>query len=231
MDSAAIGETLNVVVQITAKYLRPGEEFSFKLKEIPGGNLHVVSGELSTDAVSLDEGETFTLQYAVRVPVNHDDFWGPPGFQIVGQLWGSTSSCEERNNELICWSGLFGPIELYSIIGQRGSSSQSAAKNCSLCSDDGLLTIKDLDVSVFGDKATFRVDGSAIESYQVSVFSLSGLMVYESDFQVVRPALSWNLLTLSGQRVPNGTYLYVITIKGANGEIQRSEVKKLAVVR
>ena len=76
----------------------------------------------------------------------------------------------------------------------------------------------------------FAVQGQGIESVQAQVFALSGKLVYDSGF-VEGNALSWNLLSDRGKRVANGVYLYVVMVRGFSGEVIRSEVKKLVVLR
>lgn len=76
----------------------------------------------------------------------------------------------------------------------------------------------------------FRVEGQGIGSIQVEVFNLAGKRVFHSGF-VSGDVLAWNLLSNQGKRVANGVYLYVVTIRGFNGEVVRSQVKKLVVLR
>jgi len=76
--------------------------------------------------------------------------------------------------------------------------------------------------------ATFTVQGATLA--QVQVFSLSGKKVYDSGM-VASNALAWNLLNEAGQPVPNGVYLYVVTMQTPDGRIVKSELKKLVVAR
>jgi len=83
---------------------------------------------------------------------------------------------------------------------------------------------------VSGQSVRFFAQGSGIQSIQVQVLDLSGRGVFSSDFTAGN-TLSWNLVTDQGERLANGVYLYLVTIRGADGRIQRSEVKKLVVMR
>lgn len=76
----------------------------------------------------------------------------------------------------------------------------------------------------------FLVQGAGIQAMKVEVFGLSGERVFDSDF-VSAHALNWNGLSREGTRVANGVYLYVVTVKGADGSVLRGEVKKLVVLR
>jgi len=77
--------------------------------------------------------------------------------------------------------------------------------------------------------ARFSAQGQGIESLKVDVFDLAGRKVYDSGF-VAGNALSWNLESM-GRRVANGVYFYIVTVRGTNGEIIQSEVRKLVVLR
>ncbi len=77
-------------------------------------------------------------------------------------------------------------------------------------------------------RAIFDVQGAPLA--QVQVFSLSGKMVYDSGM-VASSSLSWNLLNESGQRVPNGVYLYVVTMQAPDGRLVKSKIQKLVVLR
>jgi len=76
----------------------------------------------------------------------------------------------------------------------------------------------------------FMAQGTEIEAINVEVFNLAGERIFDSGFTTGN-TLRWNLLTSEGQAVANGVYLYVVTIHGTNGEVVRSEVKKLMVLR
>ncbi len=55
-------------------------------------------------------------------------------------------------------------------------------------------------------------------------------MVYDSGM-VASSSLAWNLLNRAGQPVPNGVYLYVVTVQGADGQTVTSKIEKLVVLR
>lgn len=76
----------------------------------------------------------------------------------------------------------------------------------------------------------FLVQGAGIQAMKVEVFGLSGERVFDSDFVSAR-ALNWNGLSSDGVRVANGVYLYLVTVRGADGSVLRGEVKKLVVLR
>lgn len=76
----------------------------------------------------------------------------------------------------------------------------------------------------------FAVQGANIATLKVEVFQLTGQLVYESGFNEGQ-ALNWNLLGRNGQPLANGVYLYVLTVKDAQGSIVKTKLQKLVVLR
>lgn len=77
---------------------------------------------------------------------------------------------------------------------------------------------------------SWTAEGAGITAMQLQVFNLQGQMIYDS-LKTPGQMLHWQGLDSSGQRLANGTYLYVTTTYGVNDEAQRSAVKKLAILR
>jgi hypothetical protein len=75
----------------------------------------------------------------------------------------------------------------------------------------------------------FRVEGWDIGWMRVSVFDLSGKLVFRSDW--VQNGFTWNLLDSRGQPLANGVYLYVVRVRGFDGQEYVSEVRKLVILR
>ncbi len=92
----------------------------------------------------------------------------------------------------------------------------------------GSITALSAEARLSRSGATFDVQGAPLA--QVQVFSLSGTMVYDSGM-VASSSLAWNLLNQAGQPVPNGVYLYVVTVQGADGQTVTSKIEKLVVLR
>jgi len=76
----------------------------------------------------------------------------------------------------------------------------------------------------------FTAEGQGIAGIKVEVFDLSGKQVFASDF-IPGNALEWHLETELGQPVANGVYLYIVTVRGYSGDVVRSKVRKLVVLR
>ncbi len=75
----------------------------------------------------------------------------------------------------------------------------------------------------------FSVDHEDIEAFQVSVFNLSGVPVFQSE-STTKPSLRWNMLGPDDQRVPNGIYLYAVEAQLNNGQQVHNPIKKIAVL-
>jgi len=72
------------------------------------------------------------------------------------------------------------------------------------------------------------VQGQGVASVQLQVFNLSGDVVF--DDTTSGNALRWQGLDVGGNTLSNGVYLYVVTVKGYDGKVVRSQVKKLMIL-
>jgi hypothetical protein len=75
-----------------------------------------------------------------------------------------------------------------------------------------------------------QVRGQAIASTRLQVFDSQGRLVYDSDF-VPGSNIYWEAQGARGRPLANGIYLYVVTVRGFDGRIIQSEVKKFVVLR
>jgi hypothetical protein len=76
----------------------------------------------------------------------------------------------------------------------------------------------------------FAAQGADVAAVKVEVFNLTGRLVYASDFTDGN-VLHWNGLSNAGQPLANGVYLYVLTAKARNGDVVRTKVQKLVILR
>lgn len=97
-------------------------------------------------------------------------------------------------------------------------------------SGQGLSTLTFRPIGAHATRFTLAVTGQAIASTQLQVFNLQGQPVYDSGLQR-GTHLSWNALDTSGHPLANGVYFYVVTVRGYDGKVIRSEVRKVGVMR
>jgi len=76
----------------------------------------------------------------------------------------------------------------------------------------------------------FAAQGADVAAVKVEVFNLAGRLVYASDFTEGN-VLRWNGLSNTGQPLANGVYLYVLTAQGRHGDVMRTKVQKLVILR
>jgi hypothetical protein len=69
-----------------------------------------------------------------------------------------------------------------------------------------------------------------LSQIRVKVYSLQGQEVFDSDWRDGN-TFQWNLMDDAGNSVPNGVYLYYVTVKGPEGDIARSKLNKTLVLR
>jgi hypothetical protein len=74
-----------------------------------------------------------------------------------------------------------------------------------------------------------HVQGRGIAGIQLQVYDLGGHLV--TDQSASGASLRWNGLSSLGRTLANGVYLYVVTVKGQDGSVIRSEVRKLVILR
>lgn len=110
-------------------------------------------------------------------------------------------------------------------VGQTNVCDAISASSVSALSIDAVS----LETNVATSATTFVVNGQGIEGLNVEVLSLDGTSIFSQT--AAGTHLTWNQSATNGAPVANGTYLYVVTVEGADGQTLTSEVGKLAVVR
>jgi hypothetical protein len=80
-----------------------------------------------------------------------------------------------------------------------------------------------------GAVTTFEVQGSGIAGLELEVFDLAGRRLFQQ--RTAGNRLAFQGLDSAGRTLANGVYLYVVTARGYDGRMIRSEVKKLVVLR
>jgi hypothetical protein len=74
-------------------------------------------------------------------------------------------------------------------------------------------------------RGAFVVEGAGIANTTVHVFALNGKLVFNE-------TATGNRVEFSAERtLANGVYLYLVTVQGANGEVVKSRISKLVVLK
>jgi hypothetical protein len=89
------------------------------------------------------------------------------------------------------------------------------------------LEVKEIRAEQRGELLSFRVLGSGVQELGVQLFSLSGQLI--ADHRTSGATLTVPALTAQGQRLAKGVYLYVVTVRGWDGQVIRSEIRKIVV--
>ena len=91
------------------------------------------------------------------------------------------------------------------------------------------LEVSAIGLSQSGHQFNVRAQGQGIASLSLEMFGLSG------DRVVTKTSLGNSLrfrpMDDAGRPLANGVYLYRTTVRGMNGQVERSEVKKLVILR
>jgi len=104
--------------------------------------------------------------------------------------------------------------------------------DCGVVSSAGVkltpLELEGVQAEMYNNQLRVEAYGAGISSMQVEFFDLAGrpVMEQESKGNVLVIALPTGA---TGKPLAKGVYLYVVTVKGYDGSIQRSEVRKLVL--
>jgi len=79
------------------------------------------------------------------------------------------------------------------------------------------------------DRFTLELSGQNIERVRLQLFNLAGQQVLEQE--ALGKRLHFLALDKVGRPLANGVYLYVVTVTGYDGQLVRSRVKKLVILR
>jgi len=93
----------------------------------------------------------------------------------------------------------------------------------------GLSAQRSVTLSQTSQSLTLSVSSQGVTGVGLTVYDLNGRTVFAQE--TAGTTLSWNYLSSEGRPVANGVYLYVVTIKGTDGQVLQSEVRKLVVLR
>lgn len=64
---------------------------------------------------------------------------------------------------------------------------------------------------------------------RVEIFNLAGMKVFEQE--ISGNTLEFHAIDSKGRELANGVYLYIVTVRGFDGEVIRSEARKLVILR
>ncbi len=97
-------------------------------------------------------------------------------------------------------------------------------------SEDG-FRLQDISATVTSSAVLFQTQGAQVAGLQVQIFNLNGKPIFDSDI-VPGNKITWSFTDTQGQALPaNGMYFYVLSAKGADGKLKRTELRKLVVIR
>ncbi|MEM4302240.1 MAG: hypothetical protein QW570_09090 [Candidatus Caldarchaeum sp.] len=89
------------------------------------------------------------------------------------------------------------------------------------------LEVRNVIAEAVGETLRFSVQGHSISGISVQLFDLMGRVVGQADAD--GPVVMLKAQDRSGQRLAPGVYLYIMTVRSPDGQVWRSEVRKLIV--
>jgi len=91
------------------------------------------------------------------------------------------------------------------------------------------LSVNRIQSTMTGGTLGISAIGQGISGMQLDVFNLSGDHVISE--RATTQSLRVRMTSETGQPLANGVYLYTVTIEGSNGQVERSGVQKIVVLR
>ncbi len=91
------------------------------------------------------------------------------------------------------------------------------------------LRVEGLQTTVRAGQLYIEAQGIGIESLRLQLFDLRGSLVI--DRTRAGHALTIPLVTDTGRELANGVYLYVVTVRGFDGHVMRTEIQKIVILR
>lgn len=92
-----------------------------------------------------------------------------------------------------------------------------------------LAQTSSIKTAVYADKTRFESQEENTE-FRVEVFNSSGQKMFDSGFVAGR-TLDWNMLDQQGERVADGIYDYVVTVKNRHGKERATQSRQLPIFR
>jgi M6 family metalloprotease-like protein len=187
--------------------------------------------------------QSCTFGASTDIPTPGD--WDGNGKDNLG-VWRPSTRIHYRDfNESCSWNGTptdksLGPFGLSTdipVVGNWDGAQTNSGQSPEPLWVEESLAAEPLVVEGYGLSAnpareplTFSVQGQGIAAMQVQIYDLSGRPIFDSG-EVAGQQVRWNLLNRRGQRVANGVYLYIVMVRGYDGTILRSEVRKFIVLK
>lgn len=90
------------------------------------------------------------------------------------------------------------------------------------------MSVKELYLKLKGSQLLLQADGAGIASVRLQFFTLDGRLVVDTMSEASSLTLS---IEDNKAFLPNGIYLYVVSVRGQKGELLHTEVRKIALIR
>lgn len=130
----------------------------------------------------------------------------------------------------VCWC--IDDITVWPPITVLASSEENAQPMAEEASEDAfeVYSVSNMPNPVTDVHTTrFEVKGIGIEEILVQIFDLSGQLVFDSGWEP--NGYDWHVESDAGETLANGVYLYIVSVRGADGSTVVTETQKLVVYR
>lgn len=165
------------------------------------------------------------LQIAQALDTNHNNKIYDPEMKTADIDW-TTSQPVAGTSFTISDDTMKQLFQLWVTGGSIAAAGAAAAGATTLTG----LQVRSIEAQTLSDHSVrFVASGQGITGIEAQVYDLSGQLIF--DQATNGPTMTFRGLNAEGRPLANGVYLYVLTVKGADGQTAISEVKKLVVLR
>ena len=242
LTSFTPGGTINYTVVLTnpgvqAQPDNAGDEFTDTIPIsalIPNSGATASAGTISYDNAtrtyswngSIPPGGSVTLSFSVRIPtgVTGTQRFCNQGTALVDTDLNGSNETSVLTSDPTPLAGAPGTQTCVDVTGRSDIFDRP-------CPPRFCLQIGGIEAqwSVARRAIGFFVQGTGIKAINVQLFSLTGKRVYASGW--MENGYKWRLQNLNGRPMANGVYLYIVTVRGYDGQSVQTQVKKIVINR
>jgi len=217
----------------------PGDSTRMNLTfdEVKSADNHVMTADVGTDSGVVDIVPPGDVNRDGTVTVNDSLFLGqqlildcPALSDIQKRIADVSDPQADLDTVPVCGDDIdSADVAQIARLALDSGASSAGIEAADVEADVDALSVSRIQSSMIGGTLGITAYGQGITGMQVDVYSLAGDRVLSE--RATGNSLRVRMSTNTGQPLANGVYLYTVTVEGSNGQVQRSGVRKLVVLR
>jgi hypothetical protein len=161
--------------------------------------------------------------------IDDDEIIAAIGYWVSGAAVPGTDGQTINDQEMLKLAALWTTGNPISSAGTSAARATSVPMAGAVKGKAPTLNVKSIKAQMLDHRVIFTVSGDGVAEMEVHVYDLSGRIVF--DQATTGTTLIFRGLSSDGRPLANGVYLYTVAIKGVDGRIMMSEIKKLVILR